>query len=116
MVIKEGNKVKVKQFEGNPYGVVKDVYHIDPHDSILIVQLENEDIIKCHAHEVVLIREEPKTDTITLTREEFQNLAIKVTNPTCYSKDVKDPTTALMVGLTGVLICKNLEEELFGDD
>lgn len=115
MVIKEGNKVKVKQFEGNPYGVVKEVYHIDPHDSILIVQLENEDIIKCHAHEVELIREEP-TDTITLTREEFQNLAIKVTNPTRYSNDVKDPTTALMVSLTGILICRNLEKELFGDD
>ena len=109
-----GDKVKLKQFEGNPYGVVKEVFNIDPHNTTLIVQLENKDIIKCHAHEVEIIREEPKTDTITLTREEFKKEVTEVINS--ISENSLDLFTVTALTLSATLITGKLEKRLFGED
>lgn len=112
MVIREGDKVEVKTYVGNPRGVVKDVYEFDPQDPILLVLLETEEIIKCHASETEIIKEEPKPDTITIDRMDFKKALHTVI--TDISEEQLDLFTMTAIKLSSKLIAVKLENELFG--
>lgn len=115
MMIHENDKVEIRTYVGNPRGVIKEIYMFDSKDPILLVQLESDEVIKCHASDIVIIKEEPKLDTISITREDFNNIKIKVTNPDMYKDSFTDRGSALLMGLVGLVICDKIENELFGE-
>ena len=115
MIIHENDKVEIRTYVGNPRGVIKEIYMFDPKDPILLVQLESDEVIKCHASDTVIIKEEPKPDTISITREDFARITDKVTNPDMYRSSFKDQGSALLMGVAGLVICDKIEKELFGE-
>ena len=95
------------------YGRIHRIFPTFDDKDLLIVKLDSGNLIKCTSADVKVVTEDPKKpDEITISREDLLNAIVKVTNPIEY--DV-DPTTAIAISLTGILIGKRLERELFGE-
>lgn len=100
-----------------PVGVVTEIVpRID--DVIYIVRLDNNQLIKCIENDLTLIPEtnrEDMEDTITISKEDLEKALTKVTNPLNY-EDTIGKDTAIVFGLSGLIISKALVKELFGAD
>ena len=78
-----------------------------------LVRLNNGLLVKCLDSEVELLPDEAP-NTITLTREDFENAVKAVLTPSLYKDDIRDYGMITAVCLSGELVCKKLAEELFG--
>ena len=62
-------------------------------------------------------QEPVKAEGITITREKFKELALKVSDPVYLPKSTgekMDPGRCFLIGLVAVIILKHLEDEIFG--
>lgn len=91
-------------------GIITDIT-----DSYYIVKLNNDTLIKCLPQELQKI-EDPTPETITITREEFEDAVKAVLTPSLYQDDIHDYGMITAVCLSGELVCKKLANELFGDN
>lgn len=82
-------------------------------DSYYIVKLNNGTLIKCLPQELQKI-EDPTPDTITITREDFEDAVRKVVTPSRYKDEISDYGMITALCLSGELVCKKLANELFG--
>ena len=59
-----------------------------------------------------------KTDRITITRDDFKNALIEAISPEKFTADGKidDPMFIMAMSLNGMMVGKNIEKELFGDN
>lgn len=116
-MLKENNRVLVSgKVVPGPELVFGRVYRVFPtfdDNETIIVKLDNGNLLKCKAEDVTLVTEDPtKPDEITISREDFKNAVVKVTNPKEYDVDYE---TSIAIALTGILIGKKLERELFDE-
>lgn len=110
MKIRKESRVLVKSI--NIPGIVVSLYE-SPIDSVLLINLDNGDKIKCLASDVTLI-EEPKHEEPTITRDDFRKAVEVVLDPSNYS-DHMGTSSIMMFTLSGVVIASKLEKELFGE-
>lgn len=113
--MKKGDKVMVLfgEYRGE-VGTVKEIIDTERGD-ICIVKLSNGDMLKVFSNEIekiAIAEDKPTEETITISRKDFVSTVIKITDYSSF-KDVS-PTTALQLSLSGMLICRRLEKELFG--
>ena len=108
MTIKKGDKVKLNNF--------KDIGVVEMVDSgILIVKLSDKTLIKCLERDVTPVEDEIKSDQITITREDFRNALMNAIDPDKLADNFKDMGEIMMVGLSAMLVVKDMEVELFGE-
>ena len=123
--MKIGDKVgfKVDYVNGGDQvvGTVEDIYE-NISRNIVIVKDAKKNLHKVREEDVIVFSEEPVEeesseekrdpgeDMITISRKDFQVIGAEVTNPRTFKCD---PTSALSMGLLGVLICSRLEKALF---
>ena len=113
---KVGFKVDYVNGGDQVIGTVEDIY-CNCGKNIVIVKDQEKNLYKVREEDVIVFFEEPEEekrdpgeDTVTIKRNDFVELCAKVTCPTNFEAR---PTTAITIGLTGVLICSRLEKALF---
>lgn len=79
---------------------------------LALVRLDNKDMIKCLEDNLSPVEENVAPETITITRDDFLKAVAEVIDPTKYAMD---PSSALMLSMSGVVICGRLEKALFGE-
>lgn len=119
--MKIGDKVgfKVDYVNGGDQviGTVEDIYD-NIGKKIVIVKDREKNLHKVREEDVIVFSEEPVEeekrdpgeDMITIKRKDFVDLCAEVTCPTNFETN---PTTALSIGLSGILVCRRLEKALF---
>lgn len=109
---KENDRVVVNDPLGDRIGRVTKIFDFGD-EQIYVVRLDSGEIIKSYDVDLTIVQEKaPDRDTITVNRNEFNNListAIKEA-----SIELRDPDLLLVVNLTGVLVGQKLESILFG--
>ena len=114
-----GNKVKIHkgEYAGEIGFIEKKTQHISLDGFCYLVKLKDGTLIKCLAEDLELVTESESTsNTITITREDFENAVKKVVAPSVYVDDINDYGMITAVCLSGELVCKKLARELFGDN
>ena len=107
---KENDRVELISTESK--GKIDKIFPFDD-ETIYIVRLDSGLCIKCYGDDLKLVEEDTETsDTIVLSRKEFNSLVTKVSNEV--GNKIKDPDFRLAISATGVLIGLGLETELFG--
>lgn len=115
--VKENDRVMIMDGNKTIFGVVKNIIQI-PDEPVVIVRTDDGLTLKLREHAVTVVlpnEPEEKKDAIAITRAEFMSAVLKVTKPSHYM-DKLDADTAMMLSLSGIAICKELEKELFGVD
>ena len=123
--MKIGDKVgfKVDYVNGGDQvvGTVEDIYN-NIGKKIVIVMDAKKNLHKVREEDVIVFSEEPVEeesseekrdpgeDTITISREDFEIICAKVTDPRNFDTN---PTTALSISISGMLVCRKLEKALF---
>lgn len=110
--LKEGTRVMYPTVEEKLYGRIEQIIpdFVRGRD-ILLVRLDNKNLVKCREEDIIIgVDEAVEPDTITITREDFLKAVSAVVDPSKYDAS---PSTALMVSMSGMVVCSRLETELF---
>jgi len=118
---KVGFKVDYVNGGDQVIGTVEDIYE-NITKNIVIVKDAKKNLFKVREEDVIVFEEEPveeesseekrdpREDTITISRQDFVIACMDAINPKNFDTE---PTTALAIGLSGIVITRKLEKALF---
>ena len=110
-----GSKVLVKNTDSEPItGTVVQIYDVSDSQVVIVKDEKDDQVYKTTIDKIELITEEPteEPDAIYITRERFTEAVLKVCNSYLRTKDF-EPSKAIIINLSGLIVCKDLEKELF---
>lgn len=94
-------------------GVITRIHHYADRDTIYIVDIGSESI-KCLRQHLTLIQE-VTGDSVTITREQFEEKVKTVLNPENFRDEFEDDTP-LFISQCGRVVCDMLAELIFKND
>jgi len=99
---------RVQYGENLTPGIVERVIHGD--ETIVVVRLDNNDLVKCYPTDLTIIVDEPTKDTFN--RYDFDEAVKKVLDPSNF--ECLEEKSRMIAEVAGETVIKLLRRELFG--